>query len=308
MRCAASLGARNPPSAHGLRQAVGFFAYSEHRRRALTLAAATGHRPCRGRLQAAAAAAATPPLLRRCPTPQPAPTPAAAPHPGRRASSSCAAAPSPSTSSSTPTTADVGLGTFYPMPDGAAIVVESFSTHARCWQHRRVPSSTTCPRAWQTRRDASSTSTSSVYACPVLATPMRAFVHDVSPGPANPARRPVNTVFFPAHHYLNTTAPTSNLAPPCARGSTATNSTPATPTRHRPRHLSHGYLDHGYTTLRSRLPRPRHKGLPPCLSNLAGFHSSHNIRDVSTVTTVVGMSIGSAFGFFSSLIVYVATL
>ena len=33
---------------------------------------------------------------------------------------------------------------------------------------------------------ASSTSSSSDYACPVLATPVCAFVHDVSPGLANP--------------------------------------------------------------------------------------------------------------------------
>ena len=50
---------------------------------------------------------------------------------------------------------------------------------------------------------------------------------------------------------------------PCTRGSSATTSTPATPTRHRPRHSSHGYLDYDLTTLRSRLLRQRHKGLPP---------------------------------------------
>ena len=44
------------------------------------------------------------------------------------------------------------------------------------------------------------------------------------------------------------------------------------------------------------------------LGNLIGFHSSHNFRDASTTTTVVGMSIGSAFGFFSSLTVCAATL
>ena len=32
-----------------------------------------------------------------------------------------------------------------------------------------------------------------VYACPVLATPTRAFIHDVSPGLANLVRRLVNT-------------------------------------------------------------------------------------------------------------------
>ena len=118
-----------------------------------------------------------------------------------------------------------------------------------------------------------------IYACLVLATPMRAFVHDVSPGLASLVRRFVNFVFvrlrrpgagntgaclrprcvpglgkpaatrrqqhfFRAHHYFDTTAPMTNLAPPCARGSTATSSTPATLTQHRPRHSSHGYLDH----------------------------------------------------------------
>ena len=34
-----------------------------------------------------------------------------------------------------------------------------------------------------------------VYACPVLATPPRAFVHDVSPGLASLVRRFVNFVF-----------------------------------------------------------------------------------------------------------------
>ena len=44
------------------------------------------------------------------------------------------------------------------------------------------------------------------------------------------------------------------------------------------------------------------------LGNLVGFYSSHNFRDASTVTTMVGISVGSAFGFFSSLTVCVATL
>ena len=44
------------------------------------------------------------------------------------------------------------------------------------------------------------------------------------------------------------------------------------------------------------------------LGNLVGFHSSHKLRDASTVTTVVGMSVGFAFGFFSSLTVCVAML
>ena len=44
------------------------------------------------------------------------------------------------------------------------------------------------------------------------------------------------------------------------------------------------------------------------LGNLVGFHSSHKLRDASTVTTVVGKSVSSTFGFFSSLTVCVATL
>lgn len=63
--------------------------------------------------------------------------------------------------------------------------------------------------------------------------------------------------------WHNASSPTHDYMAPCARGSSATSSTPATPTRHRPRHSSHGYLDYGFTTLRSRLLRQRHKGLPP---------------------------------------------
>ena len=44
------------------------------------------------------------------------------------------------------------------------------------------------------------------------------------------------------------------------------------------------------------------------LGNLVDFHSSHKLRDASTVTTVMGMSIDSAFGFFCSVTVCVATL
>src|SRR4051812_37282138 len=39
----------------------------------------------------------------------------------------------------------------------------------------------------------------------------------------------------------------ANSAPPCARGCTATPSTPSTPTRHLSRRSLHGYLDHSYT-------------------------------------------------------------
>ena len=76
------------------------------------------------------------------------------------------------------------------------------SMHVWCWQHRREPSFTTCP---------------------------------VSPDLANPARRLINTVFFLAHHYLLVIVSMTNSAPLCARSSTTTRSTPATPTRHRPR-------------------------------------------------------------------------
>jgi len=122
-----------------------------------------------------------------------------------------------------------------------------------------------------------------VYACPVLATPMRAFVHDVSPGLASLVRCFVNFVFvrlrmpgagntdaclrlrcvpglgkpaatrrqqhlLPGAPLLRHHCAHANSAPPCARGSTATPSTPATPTRHRP---ALGYID------------KRHKGLLP---------------------------------------------
>ena len=80
--------------------------------------------------------------------------------------------------------------------------------------------------------------------CPVLATLTCAFIHNMSSGLANLARRLVNNIFFPAHHYFNTTAPMTNLAPLCARNSTTTSSTPSTLTRHRPRHSSHGYTTH----------------------------------------------------------------
>ena len=109
------------------------------------------------------------------------------------------------------------------------------------------------------------------------------------PGLANPPRCVVNIILFPAHHYFDTTAPMTNSAPPCACGSTATSSIPATPTRHRPWHSSHDYLDHGYTTYALGYLDKRHKGLPPCLSNLVGFHSSHDFRDASTIMTVGGV-------------------
>ena len=110
---------------------------------------------------------------------------------------------------------------------------------------------------------ASSTSSSSVYACPVLATPVRAFVYDVSPGLANPPRRVVNNIFFPAHHYFDTTAPMLTRRPLA----------PAAP-RRLPRHrLPRLDIDHGIlrTATSTTAPPPyalgyidkRHKGLPP---------------------------------------------
>ncbi|XBI27553.1 hypothetical protein VPH35_052022 [Triticum aestivum] len=145
------------------------------------------------------------------------------------------------------------------------------------------------PRAWQALCGASSTSSSSVCAFLVLATPVRAFVHDVSPGLADLPRRVINNISLPAHHYFDTTCAHANSAPPCDRGSTATSSTPATPTRHRPRHSLHGYLNHGYTTHALGYIDKRHKGLPPCLRNPVGFRSSQDFRDASTVTTVGGV-------------------
>ena len=56
-----------------------------------------------------------------------------------------------------------------------------------------------------------------------------------------------------------------------------------------------GYLDIGTKAYR-------------LLGNFVGFHSSHNFCDASTITTVVGISVCSAFGFFSSLTICVTTL
>ena len=63
------------------------------------------------------------------------------------------------------------------------------------------------------------------------------------PGLGKPAAMRRQQHFLPGapllrHHYAH-----ANSAPSCARGSMATSSTPATPTRHRSRHSSHGYLD-----------------------------------------------------------------
>ena len=136
---------------------------------------------------------------------------------------------------------------------------------------------------------------------------MHAFVRDVSPGLPNPPQRVVNNIFLSAHHYFDTDVPMSNSAPPCAHGSTATSSTLTTLTRHRPRHSSHGYLDHGSTTHALGYLDKRHKGLSPCLSNLVGCHSSHDSA-MRRLLRLWGGVRRLAFGFFSSLTVCVATV
>ena len=153
---------------------------------------------------------------------------------------------------------------------------------------------------------ASSTSSSSVYACPVLATPVRAFVHDVSPGLANPPRRVVNNIFFLAHPNFDTTAPMLTRRPLA----------PAAPRRlprHRPPRLD---IDHGILRTATSTTAP-----PPTLSATSTngtkgyrlleqprwFPLQPRLRDASTVTTVGGVR-RLAFGFFSSLTVCVATV
>ena len=69
-----------------------------------------------------------------------------------------------------------------------------------------------------------------------------------------------------------------------ARGSTAFSSTPATPTRHGPRHSSHGYLDHGSTTHALGYIDIGTKGYHP-LEQLVGFLYSQCIRDATPSTT-----------------------
>ena len=167
MRRTTSFGAGTPSSAPVFVTLSGFFAYFEHRLRAHNLTAAAAVRP--------------PPLFfgrhRR--------------YPGirRRRPST------PFVFIQHQPVASVAV--IYPdFFDMAYSLCRSKSTHARCWQHRRVPSSMTCPRAWQAWCGASSTSSSTVYACPVLATPTRAFVYDVSPGLATPARRVVSTILL----------------------------------------------------------------------------------------------------------------
>ena len=130
---------------------------------------------------------------------------------------------------------------------------------------------------------------------------MRVFVHDVSPGFANPARRLVHIIYYTAPlrpDYRRTLAPAAPRRLPrhrqprldidhgAPRTATSTTATPP---------YALGYLDFGTKGYR-------------LLGNLIGYHSSHNFRDASTATTVVEMSVGSVFGLFSSLTVCVATL
>src|SRR4051812_27540318 len=99
----------------------------------------------------------------------------------------------------------------------------------------------------------------------------------MSLGLAHPVQRLVNTILLPAHHYVDNTAPMTNSAPPCARGSTATPSTPATPTRHRPRRSSHGYLDHGTSPYALGYLNIGTKGYH-LLEQLVGFLYSQRVR------------------------------
>lgn len=89
----------------------------------------------------------------------------------------------------------------------------------------------------------------------MLETPTRAFVQEVSPNLEYSERHLVSNVFFPTHHYLNTTMSMTNSTPPCPHGSKTTTSTLATPNGIRPQRPSHGYLDHDYTMLPYRLHR-----------------------------------------------------
>ena len=127
------------------------------------------------------------------------------------------------------------------------------------------------------------------------------------PGLGKPAATRRQQHLLPGAPLLRHHCAHANSAPPCARGSTATSSTPATPTRHRPRHSSHGYLDHGSTTHALGYIDKRHKGLPPCLSNLVGCHSSHDSAMRRPLRLWGGVR-RLAFGFFSSLTVCVATV
>ena len=145
------------------------------------------------------------------------------------------------------------------------------SSHARCWQHRRVPSSTMCPRGWQTRRDASSTPFSFLA---------HHFFDTTAPmltrrplAPAAPRRLPGHRLpRLDIDHGIFHTA-TSTTAPPPTLSATSTNGTK------------------GYRLLE----QPRWFPLLP------------RLRNASTVTTMGGVR-RLAFGFFSNLTVCVATV
>ena len=153
---------------------------------------------------------------------------------------------------------------------------------------------------------ASSTSSSSVYTCPVLATPVRAFVHDVSVGLANPPRRVVNSIFFPAHHYFDTTAPMLTRRPlaPVA---------PQRLSRHRPPRLD---IDHGILRTATSTTAPPHTLSATSTNGTKGYRLLEQPRQFSLQSRLLrcvdrydcGGVRQLAFGFFSSLTVCVATV
>ena len=97
------------------------------------------------------------------------------------------------------------------------------STHARCWQHRRVPSSMMCPQGWQPRRDASSTSSPSWRT--TTSTPLRPRLTRRPLAPAAPRRLPRHRPpRLNIEHGILRTA-TSTTAPPHTLSATSTNGT-----------------------------------------------------------------------------------
>ena len=113
---------------------------------------------------------------------------------------------------------------------------------------------------------------------------MRAFVHDVSPGLANPARRLVHVIFHSAHHCALTTW--RYLAPAAPDGSLDTGNPDSTSTTAPLARLPRPQLHHPTLSATSTSAQKGYR----LLGNLIGYHSSHNFRDASTATTVVGMS------------------
>ena len=135
----------------------------------------------------------------------------------------------------------------------------------------------------------------------MLATPTSDFVHEVSSGLATPARRLVHVIFHSAHHCVLTTW--RYLTPAAPDGFLDTGNPDSTSTT-APLARLHRLRLHHPTLSATSTSAQRATAL---LENLVSFCSSHNFRDASTVTTVVGMSVGSTFGFFSSLTVCIAT-